>query len=131
MHFKFSVWGRPQIIDSSPSLTKYEFFLFYSSEVSSFWTKASFPNGLCKKDVRKSNGISTNAVYYKNYSDLLTQYTFSRLQGEIEKMKCVEVLEQMDQEKYRLKDKEKSLVVTKNKFSYIWCVAHFGTICTI
>ena len=81
--------------------------------------KASFPNGLCKKDVRKSNGISTNDVQYKNYSDLLTQYTFSRLQGEIEKMKCIEVLEQMDQGKYRLKDKEKSLVVTKNKFSYI------------
>ena len=49
--------------------------------------------------VRKSTDISTNAPSYQNYADLLMPYAYSHLQDEIKMMECVEVLEQMDQEK--------------------------------
>ena len=50
--------------------------------------------------VKKSTNISTNASLYKNYADLLTTYAFSHLKGQREKMECVKVFEQIDQEKF-------------------------------
>ena len=54
--------------------------------------------------VKKSTDISTVLPSYKNYADLLTTYAFNHLQGQTEKMEFVKVPEQMNQEKYRLKN---------------------------
>ena len=78
--------------------------------------------------VRKSTDISHNALSYKHYADLFTPYAFRHLQGEIKKMECFKVLEQINQEKCYLKDKEKSLVVNKEKCSCIF-VAQMGLLC--
>ena len=66
-------------------------------------------------------------LFLTNYADLLTPYAFSHLQHEIKKMECVKVLI-MDQEKYCMRDKEKSLVVTKEKCLCMF-VAQIGFLC--
>ena len=43
-------------------------------------------------------------------------------------MKCVKMLQRTDQEKYRLKEEEKSLVNTKEKSSWMF-VAQMGLQC--
>ena len=45
--------------------------------------------------VRNSSEISTNGLSYQSYADLLTPYAINHLQGELKKMECVKVLQQI------------------------------------
>ena len=86
---------------------------FSSSKVFVLCTKSSFPNERIKKDHRHFHECSAIEKLCRSPYPIC----FSYLQGKIKNIECVKALEQMDHEKYRLKDKDKPLVVTKEKRS--------------